>query len=118
MAEKAMRLPTNPSTSMSGSTIAAGDTPSAGQTVRPDPSIAGRTFAPARLLDPLRSVQGAHARYDCPDIAAVDRHLHHLRRHLAAVRTRSPDLAGPCREDVDRLLDRRAWLTLPIADQH
>ena len=111
MTEKATHRLTNPSTSIDGSTIAAGDPPSSGQRTRP--GAAPIHFAPARHLDPLRSVQGTHARYDCSDLAAVDGHLRHLGRRLAAVRTRSPDLACRYRDDIDTLLDRRAWLTLP-----
>ena len=73
-------------------------------------------FAPARHLDPLRSVDGTrNDRYDCPDLATLDRHIVRLRRRIAAVGTRLPDVAEVCRADVDRLLDRRAWLTLPVA---
>ena len=69
-------------------------------------------FAPARLLDPLRIVDGTrNGRYDCPDVAALDRHLDRLRRRLAGL---SPDAADACRADIDRLLDRRFWLTLPV----
>ena len=40
-------------------------------------------FAPAQLLDPLRVVQGTdHDRYDCPDLAALDRHISRLRRRM------------------------------------
>jgi hypothetical protein len=115
MTEKATHRPTNPSTSIDGPTIAAGDPPSSGQRTRPGAALIH--FAPARHLDPLRSVQGTHARYDCSDLAAVDGHLRHLGRRLAAVRTRSPDLACRYRDDIDTLLDRRAWLTLSITDQ-
>ena len=116
MTDNAIPLPTNPGTSIGGSTIAAGDTSSDGSPPhRMGPSTspaAARPFAPARHLDPLRSVQGTHARYDCSDLAAVDGHLRHLGRRLATVRTRSPDLACRYRDDIDTLLDRRAWLTL------
>ena len=70
-------------------------------------------FAFATHLDPLRSVQGTRMRYDCPDLAAVDRHIAGLHRRIAAG-THSPDVAAVCRADIDRLLDRRAWLTLPV----
>lgn len=73
-------------------------------------------FAPARHLDPLRLVHGVRGeRYDCPETAVVDGHIRRLRRRLAAVGAQSPDLAETCRIDIDRLLDRRAWLTLPVA---
>jgi hypothetical protein len=71
-------------------------------------------FAPARLLDPLRVVQGtAHDRYDCPDLAALDRHISRLRRRITDLGGRSA--AERYRTDIDRLLDRRSWLTLPVA---
>ena len=63
-----------------------------------------------RLLDPLRSVRGVLARYDCPDLAALDRHIAALGRRIAAAR--SPAAVDAARVDVDRLLDRRTWLTL------
>ena len=70
-------------------------------------------FAPAQLLDPLRVVDGTdYDRYDCPDLAALDRHINRLRRRIT-------DLDGQVlatdryRADIDRLLDRRSWLTLP-----
>jgi hypothetical protein len=73
-------------------------------------------FAPARQLDPLRVVQGTrNHRYDCPDVATLERHITRLRHRIATVGSRSPQVAGACRADIDRLLDRRAWLTLPDA---
>ena len=70
-------------------------------------------FTPARHLDPLRVVHGSRGdRYDCPDVAVLDHHIVRLRRRAAA---QSPDVAAACRTDIDRLLDRRAWLTLPVA---
>jgi len=72
-------------------------------------------FAPAQLLDPLRVVDGTdYDRYDCPDLAALDRHINRLRRRIT-------DLDGQVlatdryRADIDRLLDRRSWLTWPVA---
>ncbi len=73
-------------------------------------------FAPARHLDPLRNVQGTRGdRYDCPDVTTVDRHIVRLRRRVAVVGAQSPDVAEVYRTDIDRLLDHRAWLTLPVA---
>jgi hypothetical protein len=73
-------------------------------------------FSPAQVLDPLRVVDGTrNARYDCPDLAALDRHITRLRRHVADLGDRLPDVANGCRADIDRLLDRRSWLTLPVA---
>ena len=77
-------------------------------------------FAPAQLLDPLRVVDGTdYDRYDCPDLAALDRHISRLRRRIS-------ELDGQVlatdryRADIDRLLDRRSWLTLPVTvvDEH
>ena len=65
-------------------------------------------FAPARQLDPLRVVQGTRNH-------RLERHITRLRHRIATVGSRSPQVAGACRADIDRLLDRRAWLTLPQA---
>jgi hypothetical protein len=73
-------------------------------------------FAPARMLDPLRIVQGVgNGRYDCPDLTTLDRHLDHLRCRIVELDDRASDVADRCRADIDRLLDRRSWLTLPTA---
>ena len=72
-------------------------------------------IAPARNLDPLRIVHGTRGeRYDCPDPAIVDHHIVRRRRRIATSGDRTPDVAEVCRIDIDRLLDRRAWLTLPV----
>lgn len=75
----------------------------------------GRSFAFTRHLDPLRTVQGTLARYDCPDLAALDRHIEHLRRRIATAGAQPPKVVDVSRADIDVLLDRRAWLTLPVA---
>ena len=81
---------------------------------RPGGASAGAPqFAFVHHLDPLRSVQGTRTRYHCPDLATIDRHLASLRRCIAGG-TRSPDIIDACRVDIDRLLDHRAWLTLPV----
>ena len=73
-------------------------------------------FAPVQLLDPLRLVHGTRSdRYDCPDLATLDRHITHLRRRIARLGGQVPDVAEACRADIDRLLDHRSWLTLPMA---
>jgi hypothetical protein len=73
-------------------------------------------FPPAQLLDPLRIVQGTrNNRYDCPDVAVLDRHINHLRRRIASLGNPASDVADHYRADIDRLLDRRFWLTLPVA---
>jgi hypothetical protein len=73
-------------------------------------------FAPATLLNPLRLVHGTGSeRYDCPDLATLDRHIDHLRRRIARLGGQAPDVVEACRADIDRLLDRRSWLTLPTA---
>jgi hypothetical protein len=75
-------------------------------------------FAPAQQLDPLRIVQGTtHDRYDCPDLATLDRHITHLRRRVLKDGGQVPGVAAVWRADIDRLLDRRAWLTLPVASE-
>jgi len=73
-------------------------------------------FTPVRLLDPLRMVYGArNNRYDCPDVAALDRHIHHLRRRIASIGEQACNIVDDYRADIDRLLDRRLWLALPVA---
>jgi hypothetical protein len=70
-------------------------------------------FAPAQLLDPLRIVEGTgNRRYDCPDLAALDRHIDHVRRRVAGLDDEASDVADRCLADIDRLLDHRLWLTL------
>ena len=66
-------------------------------------------FAPAQHLDPSRTVQGTrNDRYDCPDLATLDRHLDRLRQRMMRLgRVAAADI---CRADIDRLLDRRCWL--------
>ena len=73
-------------------------------------------FAPSRNLDPLRILYGSRGdRYDCPDVDTVDRHIARLRRRPAKLGAQRPDITQVCHADIDRLLDRRAWLTLPVA---
>ena len=73
-------------------------------------------FAPVQSLDPLRLVHGTRSdRYDCPDLATLDRHINYLRRRIARLGGQMPDVAEACRADIDRLLDHRSWLTLPMA---
>jgi hypothetical protein len=73
-------------------------------------------FAPSQQLDPLRMVQGTrNQRYDCPDLATLDRHITRLRHRVTTLGSRSPEGVAACRADIDLLLDRRAWLTLPDA---
>ena len=73
-------------------------------------------FTPVQLLDPLRMVHGArNDRYDCPDVAALDRHIGHLRRRITSIGEQAPNITDDYRADIDRLLDHRFWLTLPIA---
>ncbi|MCE0765375.1 GNAT family N-acetyltransferase [Pseudonocardia kujensis] len=74
-------------------------------------------FAPARHLDPLLSVEGAGDRYHCPDLTSLDAHLARLRRRIDRDGGRNPAVVATWRADLDRLLDRRAWLTLPVLDE-
>jgi hypothetical protein len=70
-------------------------------------------FAPTQHLDPLRVVHGTRDdSYDCPDLATLDLHIASLRRRIG--RLGRVTAADTCRADIDRLLDRRAWLTLPV----
>jgi hypothetical protein len=72
-------------------------------------------FAPARHLDPLLSVQGSRDRYHCPDLVSLDRHLARLCGRIARAAGRDPAAVATWQADLDRLLERRAWLTLPVA---
>ena len=73
-------------------------------------------FTPVQLLSPERMVHGArNDRYDCPDVAALDRHIGQLRRRIISVADQAPHIADDYRADIDRLLDRRCWLTMPVA---
>jgi hypothetical protein len=66
-------------------------------------------FAPAQHLDPLRTVHGTrNDRYDCPDLATLDRHLDRLRQRIVGLGRVAA--ADTCRADIDRLLDHRCWL--------
>jgi hypothetical protein len=63
-------------------------------------------------------VQGtANDRYDCPDLATLDRHITYLRRRVLQNGGPVAGVAAVCRADIDRLLDRRAWLTLPVVPE-
>ena len=73
-------------------------------------------FAPAHHLDPLRVLHGVRDdRYDCPDVPTLDRHITRLRLRMTAAASRSSNVVDLCRADIDRLLDRRVWLTWPVA---
>ncbi len=72
-------------------------------------------FAPAHNLDSLQIVHGIrNDRYACPDLATLDQHINYLRRRIAGLDSRFPNVADDYRADMDRLLDRRSWLTLPV----
>ena len=48
-------------------------------------------FTPVQLLDPVRMVYGArNDRYDCPDVAALDRHIGDLRRRITSIGEETP----------------------------
>lgn len=50
--------------------------------------------------------------YDCPDLAALDRHLTALCARIRQATPQFPGLARAFRDDIDLLLDRRRWLEL------
>ena len=65
-------------------------------------------FAPAHNLDPLQIVHGIrNDRYDCPDLATLDQHINYLRRRIAGLDSRFPNVADQV-ATTDRLLDRRS----------
>lgn len=57
--------------------------------------------------------RGTH--YECPDLAALDRHLIALCARIRQATPQFPGLARAFREDIDLLLDRRRWLELTAA---
>lgn len=58
----------------------------------------------------IDTVIGSDGRtYQCDTVAAIDTHIAHVHARLKAV---SPDLAVRYRDDIDKLLDRRAYLSL------
>lgn len=64
-------------------------------------------------LDPAEVVCSVvpRRRYHCPDLAALDRHIAVLRRQVAADSNCVPTWKHYMRQDIDRLLDRRLYLT-------
>ena len=80
-------------------------------------STAGLPRPPGALRLVITECREPHAPEfsDCPDVATVDGHLVRLSRRVATGGVESPDVVEVCRTDIDRLLDRRAWLTLPVA---
>ena len=78
-------------------------------------AMTGRSTHPIDTsgCDPLTTVFGAEsATYSCPDLASVDAHLARLCQRLELATPRFPALVALFRGEIDRLLDRRCWLTL------
>jgi hypothetical protein len=75
-------------------------------------------FAPTATLDPLRYVVApSNKRYDVPDVDALDACVRWLRRRSENARTKGfPNLARYYEADIDTLLERRQWLTLPVTE--
>ena len=57
-------------------------------------------------------VEGQHGYYYAPSIETVDRRLAELNARVQERGDEFPALAESWRRDIDRLLDRRAWLSL------
>lgn len=57
----------------------------------------------------LESVRPGY-RFDCPDVASVDRHLVELRRHVGPGSNLMPQCKAGAIQDIDRLLERRMYL--------
>lgn len=69
-------------------------------------------------LDPARTVTGIRARYHCPDLEAVDRHLRRLSNRVRAMAPDSaPKLVAEYRHDIDLLLGRRLYMTTTADDE-
>ncbi|ODU06971.1 MAG: hypothetical protein ABS81_03140 [Pseudonocardia sp. SCN 72-86] len=71
-------------------------------------------MAPKTVSTDDATVVAGHrgTRYDCPDLAALDRHLVALTARIRQAAPQFPSLARAFRDDVDLLLDRRRWLEL------
>ena len=67
-----------------------------------------------RNLDPTEVVCSVLPlrRYHCPDLPTLDHHINLLRRQVAADSNCTPEWKQHMRHDIDRLLDRRMYLTL------
>jgi hypothetical protein len=65
-------------------------------------------------LDPVDVVYGAlpMRRYHCPDLATLDRHIEVLRRQIGPNSNCTAQWKLKMRQDIDRLLDRRLYMTL------
>jgi hypothetical protein len=51
-------------------------------------------------------------RYHCPDLVTLDRHIKALRHQTGPDSNCMPNWKQYMRQDIDRLLDRRLYLTL------
>jgi hypothetical protein len=65
-------------------------------------------------LDPVELVCSVLPlrRYHCPDVPTLDRHIDLLRRQVDADSNCTPEWKQHMRHDIDRLLDRRLYLTV------
>lgn len=50
-------------------------------------------------------------RFPCPDIASIDRHIAERREHMGPRSNLTPKFKEAARQDIDRLLERRLYLT-------
>lgn len=76
----------------------------------------GLSTPKANPFDVVQSADGDRS-YTVPSIPAVDEALRKLRLKIAAA-GKTPDKQALLRDDLDKLLDRRSFLTLitPVAD--
>jgi len=74
----------------------------------------------AQAPDPFAVVASVVAGYYylCPDIEALDTHLVELARAVGPWSTLTESRRRQLRADIDRLLDRRAYLTMCPPVQH
>lgn len=70
-----------------------------------------KVFKPP-TLDPATNVDSVIGgrRYHCPDLTVLDDHIRDLQARIAATAPGS-DMVGKFREDIDRLLERRSFMT-------
>jgi hypothetical protein len=73
----------------------------------------GRLCTPQPTFDPVATVIGIGGTlYSCPDIKTLDAHVTWLRYRIKCADPRFPCLVAEFRDDIDLLLDRRAWIEI------
>ena len=74
--------------------------------------MSGHLTTPKAHLGP-EYVLGHHGNpYFAPTVDEVDARINELRQRIAGIEKRLPNLAAELRTDIDKLLDRRQYLTM------